>query len=314
MLRYIVLVLSTLTSCFALASATHTTHVLTGHPATYAIATALTQGTHIKIERVSPHRLPASRLYSYLTGRGHAKLIPLAEAADAVITLESIWPEDPIYPHTRRANVRIVPIDAGSPLDDALPGIALMEPDNDPSLYRQFQLEPMPANGEQSAPWLSPTALGRMADITARDLSSLSPLEAPKIEENLALIKHELMVQKAMTDQELANADSLVTLALGPHFGYLAADLGLELIGTLTASSREWDEKRLAQLSKWILEEEVAVVLMDSRFATEAILHAIKLSGAQPAVLVDADADTQTPTDWTGENLTIISHAFTQIP
>ena len=288
------------------------THILTAHPATYAIARSLTHETNIKITPAAPLKLPASRLYSYLAGRGKTKLIPLAQSANAVITLHSLWPDDPIYPHSRRSNIRIVPIDAAQPLDQALPGIATMPPDNNPKLYEHFNLAPMPANGEQSAPWLSPTALGRMVDIVARDLMSLSPSDTAQIEENLAAIKHELLVQKAMTDQALANADSLVTLALGPHFGYLAADLGLELVGTITASSREWDDARLLLLSQWIAEEDVALVLVDSHTVTPAMLTSIKASGAQPVSLVGAALNTLTPIDWIGQNVAAIEKASTQ--
>jgi ABC-type Zn uptake system ZnuABC Zn-binding protein ZnuA len=119
-------------------------------------------------------------------------------------------------------------------------------------------------------------------------------------------------VQKAKTDQALANADSLVTLALGPHFGYLAADLGLELVGTITASSREWDDARLLLLSQWIAEEDVALVLVDSHTVTPAMLTSIKASGAQPVSLVGATLNTLTPIDWIGQNVAAIKKASTQ--
>jgi ABC-type Zn uptake system ZnuABC Zn-binding protein ZnuA len=286
------------------------TQVLTAHPATQAITEVLVKGTSIKATPVASLKLPASRLYSYLNGRGKRTLTQLASQSEAVITLNGLWPEDPIYPHSRRINLRIVPIDATQPMDQALAGIALLTPDNDPDLYAQFQLEPMPANGEQSAPWLSPTALGRMADVIARDLSALVPEAADTLQSNLGSLKHQLMQQKAETDLALANADSLATVALGPHFGYLASDLGLELVGTLTAATREWDASRLETLSRWLTDQEIEVVLLEPRFAEPAIIQAIEQGGATPVVITLPDETHQDPIEWTHDNLSRLAGAY----
>src|SRR5690606_7757914 len=105
--------------------------ILTAHPASFAIAFALTKGSKIVVEAVQPAKLPATRLTSYLAGRGKDALADAARRADAVVTLRSFWPEDPLYPHARRTNIRIVEIDAGRPLDGVLPGIAIARPRND---------------------------------------------------------------------------------------------------------------------------------------------------------------------------------------
>ena len=129
------------------------TTVLAGHPVTYALASDLATGSTLKIVRAAPENIPPTRLSAYLTGRGEAAFADAAREADAVITLRSLWPEDPLYPLARRSQIRIVEIDAAQPIDGALPGIALQA-----------------GKALPSQPWLDPVNLGRMADILANEL------------------------------------------------------------------------------------------------------------------------------------------------
>ncbi|HHX82617.1 MAG TPA: metal ABC transporter substrate-binding protein, partial [Pseudomonadaceae bacterium] len=45
--------------------------------------------------------------------------------ADAVLSLASVWSEDPLYTTAREFNIRVVAIDAGSPWSHARDGVAL---------------------------------------------------------------------------------------------------------------------------------------------------------------------------------------------
>jgi hypothetical protein len=222
--------------------------VVTAHPAAFALASALTKGSEIAVEAVQPAKLPATRLTSYLAGRGKAALADVARKADAVVTFRSFWPDDPLYPHARRTNIRIVEIDAGRPLDGALPGLAIAEPRDDGAVYKALDLQPMPATGEGAAPWLAPTGMGRMADVLAADLSRLEPSSAGTVAANLAGLKRQLLSLKAEADVALAGADDLTAVALSPHFGYLAADLGIDLRASITAAPAEWTPERSEKL------------------------------------------------------------------
>lgn len=245
-----------------LAPAAHAETVLTAHPAAEALARRLTEGTTVEIVAVQPDKLPASRLASFLAGRGRAELEEAAKSADAVLTFRSFWPEDPLYPAARRANIRIVEIDSAQPLDERMPGMAVMETTQaDAALYAELGLEPMPPEGEETAPWLAPSRLGEMAEVTAGDLSRLAPAEAQKIAANLSGLKRELLEIKADADSTLAARESVDVVALSPQFGYLAADLGLDLRARIIAAPNEWTPERAAKLSDWLKAEGIQTVL-----------------------------------------------------
>lgn len=235
--------------------------LLTAHPATDALARRLTEGTGITVHAVQPDKLPASRLHSFLAGRGRAALETAAKDADAVLTLRSFWPDDPLYPAARRANIRIVEIDAAQPLDQRLPGIALLPPASDSAVYADLGLEPMPPAGEETAPWLSPTRLGEMAEIVAGDLSRLAPADAARIGQNLRGLKHELLLAKAEGDRAMAARDNPEAVALSPQFGYLAADLGLDLRARIIAAPAEWTPERSDRLAAWMQAQGIPTAL-----------------------------------------------------
>lgn len=259
--------------------------VLTAHPATHALARTLTEGSGIEVVAVQPDKLPASRLASYLQGRGRETLETAATDADAVVTLRSFWPDDPLFPAARRANIRIVEIDAAKPLDERLPGIALMDPtDQDDALYTELGLEPMPPVGEDTAPWLSPTRLGEMAEIVAGDLSRLSPKDEQQIAANLSALKHRLLTIKSQADTDLAMLDSVEVAALSPQFGYFAADLGLDLRTQIIAAPREWTADRSRQMAEWLTQNQIPTVLL-ARDMPEELIGALNEVGIRTLIL-----------------------------
>ncbi|WP_020179001.1 zinc ABC transporter substrate-binding protein [Methylopila sp. M107] len=284
--------------------------VLTAHPAAQALASALASGAPIDVRPVQPEKLPASRLASFLAGRGAASLRDLAATADAVLTFRSFWPDDPLYPNARRANIRIVEIDAGRPLDGALPGIATLAPADDREVYSALDLSPMPASGEGAAPWLSPTALGRMADVVAADLERLAPQAKARVSSNLAEIKRRLITAKAKADAALADAPSTTALALSGRYAYLANDLGLELVASITAAPNEWTAQRAEKLAALIKSREVAVVLLDVE-ANVDVAAAIASAGAKALVVAQVGGGDD-PVAVAENNLDRIAKAFAE--
>lgn len=227
------------------------------------------------METIQPAKLPATRLASYLSGRGKAALEKAAGDADAVITFRSFWLEDPLYPHARRSNIRIVEIDAGRPIDGALNGIAIAGPSDDSAIYAAPGLVPMPATGEGSAPWLAPSSLGRMADVLAADLSRLTPSSSKAIATDLGALKQKLLAFKAGSDVALAEADDLTAIALSPHLAYLSTDLGIDLRASITAAPNEWTLERAAKLADWLKVNNVSVVFLDAD-PGPALLYTLK--------------------------------------
>ncbi|WP_095060723.1 MULTISPECIES: metal ABC transporter solute-binding protein, Zn/Mn family [unclassified Pseudomonas] len=244
--------------------------VLASLPITYGLGEVLLKGTDVSLERAAPANLPGSRQTAYFTGRGAPALAKLATDADAVIGLRSLWPDDPLYPISRRSNIRIVEVDAARPVDGALPGIAVQ-----PGIK---------VDGLNSQPWFSSNNMGRMADVIAADLVRLAPESKPKIEANLAALKQRLLKLSATSEAQLASADNLSVMSLSDHFGYLIGGLNLELVGLDARPDAEWTPEALKELGVQLKDNDVAVVL-HHRQPSEALKTVITEAGSRLVVL-----------------------------
>jgi ABC-type Zn uptake system ZnuABC Zn-binding protein ZnuA len=248
--------------------------VLASLPITYGLGEVLLKGTDINLQRAAPDNLPGSRQTAYFTGRGAQALAKLATDADAVIGLRSLWPDDPLYPISRRSNIRIVEVDAARPVDGALPGIAVHPGDK--------------VDGLNSQPWLASNNMGRMADVIAADLVRLAPEAKPAIEANLAALKQRLLKLSADSEARLAAADNLSVMSLSDHFGYLIGGLNLELVGLDARPDAEWTPEALKALGTTLKDNDVAVVL-HHRQPSDALKAVISEAGSRLVVLsVDA--------------------------
>ncbi|CAO3426289.1 metal ABC transporter solute-binding protein, Zn/Mn family [Azospirillum doebereinerae] len=238
--------------------------ILAGHPVTAGLAQALTQGTALTVEKIVPDAIPMGRQNALLTGRGEAKLADAAKRADAVLTLRSVWADDPVYPLARRHNIRLVEIDAARPVDGALPGVALRE--------------------GAAFPWLGIANAGRMADIVAADLRRLYPDAAPAIDGNLAILKRALLTLSSNAVRAFAGLPDPSVAALSDRFALLAADLGLDLRKVWTRDDRDWTPERLAELTALLKAERIPAVLHHRQPAPE-IAQAVTAGGAKLIVL-----------------------------
>lgn len=248
--------------------------VLASLPITYGLGEVLLKGTDVHLQRAAPDNLPGSRQTAYFTGRGAPALAKLATDADAVIGLRSLWPEDPLYPVSRRSNIRIVEVDAARPVDGALPGIAVQPGSK--------------VDGLNSQPWLASNNMGRMADVMAADLVRLAPKAKPAIEANLAALKQRLLKLSADSEARLAAADNLSVMSLSDHFGYLIGGLNLELVGLDARPDAEWTPQALKALGTTLKDNDVAVVL-HHRQPSDAVKAVIAGAGSRLVVLsVDA--------------------------
>ena len=244
--------------------------VLASLPITYGLGEVLLKGTDVSLERAAPANLPGSRQTAYFTGRGAPALAKLATDADAVIGLRSLWPDDPLYPISRRSNIRIIEVDAARPVDGALPGIAV-QPGNQ-------------VDGLNSQPWLASNNMGRMADVMAADLVRLAPTAKPAIEANLAALKQRLLKLSAASEARLAAADNLSVMSLSDHFGYLIGGLNLELVGLDARPDAEWTPEALKTLTATLKDNDVAVVL-HHRQPSDAVKAAVTEGGSRLVVL-----------------------------
>lgn len=240
--------------------------ILASLPITYSLGASLLEGTAVQLQRAAPANLPASRQSAYFSGRGASALDKVARDADAVISLRSLWPDDPLYPLARRSNIRIVEVDGARPVDGALPGIALQNDGRDILANR---------------PWLNINNLGRMADVIAADLVRLSPSDTSRIEANLAGFKQRLLSLSAKSESRLVELSNLSVISLSPSFVYLLASLNLDAVEPPdTEPAGEWTQESLEQLKRVIRDNDVHLVLSD-RPADDTLAAAIKDAGGQ---------------------------------
>ncbi|MBS1155870.1 MAG: metal transporter substrate-binding protein [Proteobacteria bacterium] len=239
------------------------TTVLAGHPVVYALASDLVAGSPLKVLRAAPENIPPTRLTAYLTSRGEAAFAAAAREADAVITLRSLWPEDPLYPLARRSHIRIVEIDAAQPIDGALPGIALQA-----------------GKALPSQPWLDPVNLGRMADILANELGRLEPAAQPAIATRLASIKRRLINLSARNEAVLSTVDNAAVARLSERLDYLIGGLNLDQVALPAAQDR----------TAWLATHPVAALVTDSEPDADW-LQAAKAAGIPLLVLDPVAAD-----------------------
>ncbi|MBC2677864.1 metal ABC transporter substrate-binding protein [Pseudomonas baltica] len=263
--------------CAALAPAIQAAEpvkVLASLPITYGLGQLLLKDSGVQLQRAAAANLPGSRQNAYFTGRGAEALAGLAGAADAVIGLRSLWPDDSLYPLARRSNIRIVEIDAARPVDGVLPGIAVQ-----PGV-----------SGLNSQPWLSSNNMGRMADVMAADLVRLAPAAKPRIDANLAALKQQLLKLSADSEARLAKADNVSVVSLSDRFAYLAAGLNLDTVATQVLNDEQWDTAQLENLSMTLKDNDVALVI-DHRQPPEAVKAVITAAGSKLLVLAEESDD-----------------------
>ena len=268
--------------------------ILASVPITVGLGQLLLKDTGVILERAAAANLPGSRQSAYFSGRGAGALHQLAEHADAVIGLRSVWRDDPLFPMARRSNIRIVEIDAARPVDGSLPGIALQ-----PGAER---------DGLNSQPWLVSNNMGRMADVMAADLARLAPDAKPQIEANLATLKQRLLKLSADSEQQLAHVDNLSVVNLSDRLDYLVAGLNLEPVTIDHPADQPWTPEALKTLTQTLKDNDVALVL-DHRAPSEALKTAVAQSGSELVVIRADGADPVAQLQATIETLiTALSH------
>lgn len=190
--------------------------------------------------------------------------------ADAVLSLASVWSEDPLYTTAREFNIRVVAIDAGRPWSHARDGVALAN---------------SPANGQRLLPvWLSLSNAMRMIDIIGRDLQALYPQYAETIRSNQEQSRQRWTSLKSRTELALLELEDPQLFTLADEFTYLSRDLGLYVAGYFIKQDIDWQDADYAYLRETLENAGIKVVLHKWE-PSAAIQEAIRAAGAQLVVL-----------------------------
>lgn len=266
--------------------------VLTALPATYGVASALAQGTRLRVENIPADGRPPGALARYLEKPPEA-VLALLRRADAVVTVGKIWHEDPLYAVTRAQNLRVVNIDATEPYSANMPGIALVRDPSGAAPWDRSQAAQGPGAAASVYFWLSLSNAARMADIVAADFMRFAPDDAPRIAQNLAGFRRTMFDLKNVYEARLAALEDVTLFALTSDLAYFTADLGLFVDGYFTRQDIEWSPADLAAFRNYLQQHRIKVVLHRWE-PSAAIQQAIVAAGAKLLVLRIADTASAT--------------------
>lgn len=233
------------------------------------LAQTLTQDTQIEVIRAIPENYAPDVHTNYLK-KHWAEFALLAQNSDAILTASGAWPQDPLYPWGRRANIRIVPIDFSTPLDGSRAGIPLLDTAKN-------------EGGHMGHIWNSPGNCARMADITATDLAQLFPEEAKTINNNLDRLKQELFKLRTEFELTFGQLEAFEVIGLTTDFNYLTDEFGVTVVKSVLLPEHKWTEKDIALLADEITSYEVRCVIAKWQ-PRKDIANAITASGAHIVV------------------------------
>ena len=127
-----------------------------------------------------------------------------------------------------------------------------------------------------------------MAEIIASDLIRLSPADQPILEQNLTLLRRELLDLKLDYELALAELPDVTVFALASEFVYLTTDMGLYVDGYFLKQDINWVEEDFAALEGYLRDNDIRVVVHKWE-PDEPIQAAIQSAGARLVVLDPLD-------------------------
>ncbi|SGY82841.1 Putative uncharacterized protein [Moritella viscosa] len=239
-----------LTSTLSFSQKVSAADILTATPVTYMLATELTKGTAITTQYLPPKRYGISRLPNWFSSKGATLTEKAAIDAQVSITLGAVWPQDPLFVHARKGNIRMIEVDASQAISPRAQGVAALRlEDGSISPYT----------------WLNPTNLTRMTAIVSQDLQQVWPQQAATIASNqqalMMSVRHLINQQQAMLlDNEI---DSVVLLS--SELEDFASGNQLFVVERLTKPELEWSAADKQQLVKLLTEDDSLWVLTSKR-------------------------------------------------
>ncbi|WP_411184586.1 metal ABC transporter solute-binding protein, Zn/Mn family [Photobacterium rosenbergii] len=220
--------------------------ILTATPVTYMISSELTKGTGIETQYLPPKRYGMMRLPNWFSSKGAESTARAANNATAVVTIGAVWPQDPLYVHTRQGNIRIVEIDASQSISPRAQGVAALRLENG-------VLSPFP--------WLNPANLTRMAAIVSQDLQQLWPEHAAKIAENQQTLMIDVRALINKQQAALFDAEVDTVILLSQELEDFASGNQLFVVGRYTKPEMDWTEDEKQALVKTLTEDESVWIL-----------------------------------------------------
>ncbi|QFI39057.1 ABC transporter substrate-binding protein [Moritella marina ATCC 15381] len=245
-----------LTSTLGFSPKVSAADILTATPVTYMLATELTKGTDITTQYLPPKRYGISRLPNWFSSKGATLTEKAAIDAQVAITLGAVWPQDPLFVHARKGNIRMIEVDASQAISPRAQGVAALRLDDG-------TISPYT--------WLNPTNLTRMTAIVSQDLQQIWPQQAGIIASNqqalMMSVRHLINQQQAMLlDNEI---DSVVLLST--ELEDFASGNQLFVVERLTKPELEWTAEDKQELVELLTEDDSLWVLTSKRASKQLI-------------------------------------------
>ncbi|WP_332399907.1 metal ABC transporter solute-binding protein, Zn/Mn family [Vibrio metschnikovii] len=210
--------------------------VLTSLPVTYWLTKQLVAQTPIEVVYLPSPRFSLQRHQSWFDSE-QQKVAKYAREATAVVTIRSIWPQDPIYPQVRQYNIHLVPIDAAQALTPRAPAVSSLRDG-------QGQISPYV--------WLNPLNLTTMLNNISLDLQQIFSSQQAAIQANQQRVARELQQQLFANQARLFNHEVESVVLLDEALLDFAAGYSLSIQGQQFKPELEWNTQDQQQLKQWL--------------------------------------------------------------
>lgn len=217
---------------------------------TFSIVQLLLEKTGIQVENILLNKEKMMN-HGYFFKEYEEDIFEKTVGVDAVVTIRSIWPTDPLYRYLRAKNVRIVEIDACTSIEPSLIGISTLKIPETDIISPYF--------------YLNPFNVSISADLITHDLVRLYPSEKEQIEKNLSDFRKNIFALKSEYDLKFIEKYDLRCVSLSDKFVYLTQSLSIYVEGYFLKDEYYWEEVDYTTFKTFLEDNFIPVVIHDKR-------------------------------------------------
>ncbi len=219
--------------------------LITSLPITQLLVQHLADGTDIVVDLVVPATFSMSAQESYFKKNSAFKR--KSAVATACVTVASAWKGDSFYPFARRNNIKIVELDATSPVDRTQAGVQLLH------IPQSSKISPYV--------WRAPANVSRMVAILGNDLQRLFPGFEKSLQDNLRELQRRLFQLRTEYEVLFAEEEMGRVVALTDDFIYLTNEFGIEISNYFLKEEIDWTDKDYQLFSDYLKKAGIKAVL-----------------------------------------------------
>ncbi len=255
--------------------------MIAGLPATVMIGKAIAENTRIQIDSPFPLGLQMQDQEVWLEENAKTTKA-LFDQADATITLRRVWREDPLYGYVRRANGRVVEIDASRPFEPHGKGVSVLATPQGALESRRVSAR----SGQEGEPsiWMSLDNASRMAEIMAQEFLHWDPEAEAQLAMNLAQFKKSVFELKAHFEEQLLEIETPEAIAFFSGAAYLLQNVNVYDAGYVLKDEYYWNDVDMQKFEALL--DEVGVPVAVHRFEpNDAIQDQLRRFGVKIVII-----------------------------